>query len=318
MGLYLGLDTSNYTTSAALYDSCRHTVTQNRRLLPVRQGERGIRQNEAVFHHTAALPDIIAPLFSAFSASPGLCAVGVSDRPTEREGSYMPCFTVGVSAAACLGEVDRIPVYRNTHRQGHIFAALFGANRLDLAAQPFLAFHLSGGTTEAVLCTPSETEMLSCRLLAASSDLKAGQAIDRVGVMLGLPFPAGPALDRLSLSSTKKFHPKPSMRDGCPSLSGIQNRCEKMLTDGAAPADIANFCIESVCAAVLAMTEAVQGQYPGLPVVFSGGVTANSRMRTLLTERCGGIFAPPAYSSDNAVGCAVLAALKDGAVSMNG
>ncbi|MEE0980641.1 MAG: peptidase M22, partial [Acutalibacteraceae bacterium] len=63
MAYYLGIDTSNYTTSCAVYDDVSDTVVQKKKLLPVKQGELGLRQSDAVFHHTVQLPDLIKELF---------------------------------------------------------------------------------------------------------------------------------------------------------------------------------------------------------------------------------------------------------------
>ncbi|MBR1811875.1 MAG: peptidase M22 [Clostridia bacterium] len=310
MSLYLGIDTSNYTTSAALYDADSGEVRSARRLLPVKSGEKGIRQSDAVFHHTAALPEMIAELTRGLSGGVRLTAAGASDKPSNIAGSYMPCFTVGASFVASLCALNGMRAYYHSHQHGHIAAALWSARQTALFDRQFVAFHVSGGTTEAVLCTPSPLEIFTCERLLYSSDLKAGQAIDRVGVMLGLSFPAGKALDALSLESDRVFKIKPSVRDGCPSLSGIQNQCETMFKRGEKPCDIALFCLKSVSAALGAMTAEVRRRYPSLPIVYSGGVTANTMIRKDLSGD-GAVFADPAWSSDNAVGAAVLAAEKD-------
>ena len=198
MNGFLGLDTSNYTTSVAF---CAQSgeVLQEKHLLPVKAGEMGLRQSDAVFHHVRQLPEMTEKLFAreAFTVT----AVAASDRPQQKDGSYMPCFLVGAGAARELGALLHIPVHFFTHQQGHVAAALYGADKLSLIHEPFLAFHVSGGTTDALLVRPDETFGISCEVVAHSLDLKAGQLIDRVGGMLGLPFPAGPALEKLALSA---------------------------------------------------------------------------------------------------------------------
>ena len=311
MGLYIGVDTSNYTTSTALYDSNTNRIWHCRSFLPVKAGEKGIRQSDAVFHHTQALPERISELRALYGAPVSLAAAGVSDRPCDRDGSYMPCFTVGVSFIRGICTLENIPMYRTTHQHGHIAAALYSADRLDFLFHDFLAFHVSGGTTEAVLCQPAHDNVFSCRQLISSSDLKAGQAIDRVGVMLGLPFPAGKALDTLSLESKLHCTPKISLSNGNPSLSGIQNQCENMQKNGAAACDIARFCIESIAFALCRMTDSLRDAYPSLPILYSGGVMSNTLIRKSLSDFSNTIFASVELSSDNAVGPAVLAAIKD-------
>lgn len=311
MSLFLGVDTSNYTTSAALYDTETGRALSKRRLLPVKPGEKGIRQSDAVFHHTAALPEMIWALCEEYGGPALLSGVGASDRPSNIEGSYMPCFTVGTGFVKSLAALNGIPAYYQSHQHGHIAAALFGAGRLDLLRETFIAFHISGGTTEAVLCEPDGRELFRCERILYSTDLKAGQLIDRTGVALGMPFPAGKALDGLSQESGQKYKIKPSVKDGCPSLSGVQNKIEKMIRDGAPACDAALFCLESVAAAIKAMRDELRARYPGAAVVYSGGVSANTLLRERLSDGAA-VFAPPEYAGDNAVGTAVLAALKNG------
>lgn len=300
--MVLGIDTSNYTTSAALFDG--ETVRQNKQLLPVAAGEKGLRQSDAVFAHVRQIAGVAAPLWES---RPELTAVGVSDRPRSAADSYMPCFLVGVSVAELLGQALHIPVYRFSHQQGHIAAALFSAGRLDLLEQPFLAFHVSGGTTEAVLVTPDERGLPQTQTAAQSLDLKAGQLIDRVGVALGLPFPCGPAVEELALQWPEEICLHPSMKGRDCSLSGVQNQCERLIEQGSSPAYTAAFVLAAVQAALEGMARALRAEYPGLPMIFSGGVCANSLLRRRLSAEFGALFAEPAFSADNAAGIAVLA-----------
>ena len=187
-------------------------------------------------------------------------------------------------------------------------AAIAGAGRQDLFDAPFLAFHVSGGTTDALLVMPDREQILQCQPAAGSLDLKAGQLIDRVGGMLGLPFPAGPALEALAASAKERYAPRPSMEGADCHLSGVENQCRSLHDKGMPPEEVAAFCLASVLAAVDAMTAALQRQYGPLPLVYAGGVMANRQLRDQLTARHGGCFAPPAFSADNAAGIAVLAA----------
>ena len=303
----LGIDTSNYTTSAALYDAGTDGMISRRRLLTVKAGELGLRQSEAVFQHTLALPELIAEVFAETSARPQCIAVSVS--PCDFEGSYMPCFLCGKGTAESMGAAFGVPVKHFSHQAGHIAAALWSAGRTDLTERPFLAFHVSGGTTEAVLAEPDARTVFRLRKKAGSLDLKAGQAIDRVGRMLGLPFPAGPALDALSLQSGRMYKIKPPMRDGSCSLSGLENQCQKMSAAGEAPADIANYCISYIYAALQAMTDALLAEYGDLPLVFSGGVTSNTIIRKRFAAAYGAVFAEQGLASDNAAGLAYLGSL---------
>ena len=298
---FVGLDTSNYTTSAALFADGE--MTSSRRLLPVKAGEMGLRQSDALFHHTAALPDI----FAALPDMDSVAAVGVSDRPRDAEGSYMPCFLAGVSAASCTAKALGVPLYRFSHQSGHIAAALFSADRVDLMDKPFLAFHVSGGTTECVRVTPERERVLHAELLLTSLDLKAGQAVDRVGVMLGFPFPAGKYVDAEAQKSERAFSVRVPVRDGCVSLSGLQNQCEQMQRRGESSADICRYCLLYIEKALEAMADYALQAAGDLPLVFSGGVTANTLLRAKLSARYESVFASPEYACDNAAGTAYLA-----------
>lgn len=306
MSAFLGIDTSNYTTSAALFDSEANTIIQSKKLLPVKAGELGLRQSDAVFAHVKQLGDMVQNVFDEYREE--ITAIGVSTRPRDIDGSYMPCFLVGEMAANCLGAALRVPVLPFAHQQGHVAAALYSAGRLDLFLERFIAFHLSGGTTEALLVEPSAERIIRCTKIGGSMDLKAGQAVDRIGVMLGLPFPAGKYLEELALKSDRKFKIKPIMKGTECCLSGIENKCRKMLENGEKPEDIALFCLKSVEAALCGMTDATLSEYGKLPLVYAGGVMSNCIIRNTIENKYGGIFAKPEFSSDNAAGIAVLAA----------
>lgn len=228
----------------------------------------------------------------------------------------MPCFTVGYGAARSLAAVLGVPCHVFSHQDGHIAAALYSAGQLSLLKREFLAFHVSGGTTEAVLISPGESGDFSVRLAASSLDLKAGQAIDRVGGLLGLPFPAGPALERLALASHASFRIRPSMKGADCSLSGVQNQCEAMVRAGTPAEDVALYCLLSVGAALDAMAEALWKEYGRLPILFAGGVMSNSLLKEKLSVKYGAFFADPAFSADNAAGVAVLAALREGGAAL--
>ena len=311
MSNYIGLDTSNYTTSVAALEAVTGALWQYKRLLPVKAGEMGLRQSDAVFHHTRQLPELVEQLCAGCDLPDNVKAIGVSTRPQETAGSYMPCFLVGVSAARQLSAVLKKPLYEFTHQQGHVAAALYGSGSMDLLERPFLAFHVSGGTTDALLVRPCEKTVIACQTVACSKDLKAGQLIDRVGGMLGLPFPAGPSLDKLAQTATRIPRVKVSMDGSSCHLSGVENQCRDLLKKGTSAQDVAQFCLSNVTAALESMTEKLLLEYGELPVVYAGGVTSNTFIRSVLSQRFGGRFAPSEFSCDNAVGIAVLTALKE-------
>lgn len=205
--MFLGIDTSNYTTSLALFDG--KNIIQRKKVLTVKKGERGLRQSDAVFQHTVNMP----LLMNELDFSSGIDSVGVSTRPRSVEGSYMPCFLVGENVATAVSKTSNIPLYKTSHQVGHILAALYSVKRLDLINKKFIAFHLSGGTTEALIVTPDNDDIVKCTLVASSSDLKAGQAVDRTGVFLGLDFPCGKELDALSEKVTENLRLSRLCRD---------------------------------------------------------------------------------------------------------
>ena len=297
--LTLGLDTSNYTTSIAYFDG-RSGVNCSQ-LLPVQPGQLGLRQSDAVFSHTKSLPELSGRLFSHVKLS-DVQAIAVSTRPRAVEGSYMPCFMVGYSHAKMLSDGLGVPLIEVSHQQGHVAACLWSAGRLDLMDKPHLAWHLSGGTTELLLVEP-EGKNVKCTRIGGTSDISAGQLIDRTGVMLSLPFPAGKHLDALAGECKDLFKVK------CPGLefsfSGVQNKVQQY-SQTHAPEDTAAYCLNSVCFAVKKATENALAQYPGLEVVLSGGVASNSRLRAVM-EPLGAVFGAPQYSTDNAMGVAILA-----------
>ncbi len=307
MPLYLGIDTSNYTTSAAVYCSETGEVSHRKKLLPVKQGSLGLKQSDAVFAHVKQLPQLVEELLFDVGEHPPLAGVGVSVRPRDVEGSYMPCFLVGDLAAQTASAVCHIPKYSFSHQAGHIAAALYSAGRLDLLGKEFIAFHFSGGTTEYVHVLPHKEQVFATAIVGQSLDLKCGQAIDRVGKMLGLPFPAGRELDRLSLECGKSYTIKPTFKGNSCCVSGIENQCQKLLSQGAPPQEVARYCIEAVYAIVEQMAQNSQSQFPGLPMVFSGGVMSNTIIRQRITQKYGAAFAQPEFSADNAAGIAVLA-----------
>ncbi len=300
----LGIDTSNYTTSAALIsDDSR--VIQRKQLLPVKKGSVGLRQSDAVFHHTRQLHTLYKDLVSGIDTAE-IKAVGVSTRPRAVEGSYMPCFTVGSSAAEIIADTLRVPLYGFSHQEGHIAAAIHSSGAEDLFDREFIAFHVSGGTTEGVLCTP-EGFGFRTEIIAKTLDLNAGQAIDRVGVMLGLGFPCGKELEKLALRFDGEVKVRPTLKGEDCCLSGLENICRDMYDNNSEKEKIAYFCIKYIETTLAGMTEKLIEKYGRLPLLFAGGVMSNSMIRESFQNRFNAYFAEPEFSADNAAGIAKLA-----------
>ncbi len=297
----IGIDTSNYTTSIAFFDGVGGENCS--KLLPVRPGELGLRQSDAVFAHIKSLPELSGRLFSHIREE--ITAVGVSTRPRAVEGSYMPCFLVGLSHAKLLSDALHAPLVEVSHQQGHVAASLWSAGHLELMEQPHLAWHLSGGTTELLLVEP-EGKLVKCTKIGGTTDISAGQLIDRTGQLLGLPFPAGRHLDALSQAAAGKDFFRVKCKDMTFSFSGMQNKVQQYFEASGDSAETAAYALRCVAYGVFRATEQALKAYPGLRVLFSGGEASNSLLRQAL-EPLNPIFAQPQYSTDNAMGVAVLA-----------
>jgi len=217
----------------------------------------------------------------------------------------MPCFLVGEGEGRALAAALGVPFYPCSHQQGHIAAAAWSAGREALLDKPHLAWHLSGGTTELLKVVP-EGHTVRAEAVGGTSDIAAGQLIDRTGVLLGLPFPAGKALDALygQADAGLGFHVK--LKDLTFSLSGMENKVKELLERGEKPANIARFVIDTITGVILRATEQAQKRWPGLPVLCSGGVASNRQIRAAMECACGAVFAQPQYSTDNALGVAIL------------
>ena len=303
----LGIDTGNYTTSVAWFDGSKGQNCS--RLLPVKQGELRLRQSDAVFAHIKSLPELSGRLFSHIGRE-NITAVGVSTRPRAVEGSYMPCFLVGYSHAKLLSDALGVPLVEVSHQQGHVAAALWSAGRMELMDVPHLAWHLSGGTTELLLITP-EGKNVRAEKLGGTSDISAGQLIDRTGKLLGLQFPAGKALDALSREVDAAEAFRVQVHGLTFPFSGLPKQVAGHHAAAHGAAETARYALRSVIGCILRTTEAARKAYPGLPVVFSGGVASNAMLR----EACAGtdaVFAQPQFSTDNAMGVAILTARLEG------
>ena len=295
----LGLDTSNYTTSTALFDGA--DGYQLGRMLDVEAGSLGLRQSDALFQHVKRLPELFDRLRREGRLE-DIAAVGASVKPRWVEGSYMPCFLAGETAGRILADTLGVSFFPCAHQQGHIAAVAWGAGRLEMLDKPLLAWHLSGGTTELLYVEPDGTGVLPQKI-GGTSDISAGQLIDRTGVALGLDFPAGRALDTLSRTGRPDRGFAVKISNFTFSFSGMENKAKDMAAAGEPAADVARFIVATVARTIRRVTDQALEQYPGLPVLCSGGVASNSILREIMSDA---VFAPPVCSADNALGVAVL------------
>ncbi len=307
--LYLGVDTSNYTTSLAVVDSNNNIIFDKRKVLDVEIGKKGLRQQEALFQHIKNLPLLFAEIDIH---KLDIKAIGASTRPRALEGSYMPCFLAGDSFAKTVSHSLAIPYKRFSHQEGHIACCL-----IDKSIQgEFLALHLSGGTTEIINCV-NRMDNLELDTIGGSLDISFGQLVDRLGVKVGLSFPAGAELESIAQNGEKLNIKIPyKINDGYFNLSGLENYFVRLI-------DKKNHKIEDICFSLFSLfTDIIidlinyEWNRTGINTVFIvGGVASNSIIRKGISEGLSNIdilFAKKELSSDNAVGIAYLTGTKKG------
>ena len=313
MNVAIGIDTSCYTTSLAVIDETGKNVASFRKLLPVPKNARGLRQSEAVFVHVKQLPFLYTQLQEWLNTNEAnVVAIGVSNAPRPVENSYMPVFTTGASYAKILAETLKIPLIKTTHQQGHIEAGFIGTQRID---SPFLALHLSGGTTELLHVNKQQ-----CTLIGGTKDLHAGQLVDRLGVKMGFSFPAGKELEQLALTCNTPFTSclPVSMedRDLFCHLSGAETKSLQILEKNQMEnAQLALEIFDFLSRTVLRLLNAGSKITGTNKVLIVGGVASSTLLRNLLVLRQSKVksnklliqFGKPEYSADNAVGVASIA-----------
>lgn len=315
MDLILGIDTSCYTTSVALVDRAGNLVAEVRQLLTVGEGERGLQQSAAVFQHIKNLPGLIEKI-SLRDRRDSVISVAASIRPRPAEGSYMPVFMVGEGFARTMADIARVPFVATSHQEGHLMAGIWSAGGPD--KDRFLAVHLSGGTSE-LLFVKRTGAGFKVEKLGGTTDLHAGQFVDRVGVALGLPFPCGPALQDLAAGSKGGLRVPSVVRGMEISFSGPESHVQRLIDKGEVPAEIAR-AVEHCIAATMEKLLRRGIDETGLKeVLLVGGVAANRYLRQRLKERLGHravgaslFFAEPCFSMDNAVGTALIGLQKMG------
>ncbi len=311
---FVGFDTSNYTTSVAVCSADGKIIANLKMPLPVSNGAVGLRQSDAVFAHVKNLPALCDKLAEVLSENElSVRAVGVSSRPRSVEGSYMPCFLSGVMAAHAFAAQNKLPVEEFSHQDGHVMAALYSSAKTEyFLGKKFLAFHVSGGTTEALLATPSG-DTFTLELVGETADLNAGQVIDRAGVMMGLGFPCGAELEGLASAFEGKLNKsricvREEGENGkvvC-NLSGVENQAKKIYDTTGDKTQVAAFVFDFIGSTLYAMAKKLVEKYGDMPIIFAGGVMSNKLMRKRLSAHFDAYFAEPAFSADNASGVALL------------
>ncbi|MDO4733196.1 MAG: O-sialoglycoprotein endopeptidase [Bacillota bacterium] len=305
--MILGIDTSCYTTSVALVDVDGRLLAEGRRPLSVARGERGLRQSEGLFSHVKQLPLVMEELMAQAQPEWGpVQAIAVSSRPRPKEGSYMPVFLAGEGLARSLAAAFSCPLFRFSHQEGHIESALASAGLHW--KEPFLALHLSGGTGELLFAQPLENAPGFQVELIGDCDLPPGQFVDRVGVALGLPFPAGPHLESLAGDLQGEFRLSGSVQGMHISFSGPESAAQRAILAGVEPWAVAAAVLDNIGKSLEKAVRFAMAEYKCRRVIAAGGVAANARIRRRL-EKIGLRFAEPRFAGDNAFGLARLGAV---------
>lgn len=308
----LGIDTSCYTTSVAVLSLEGKLLADERRLLKVKPGRRGLAQSEMVFQHTRNLPELIEKINLAGIS---LKAIGVSERPRPLEESYMPAFLAGLGTARSLAHLLGLPLYTTTHQHNHMYAGLWSVGQE--APERFLLVHISGGTTDMLLAEKTPEGEVRLTPEGTSIDLHAGQFIDRVGVALGLAFPTGAALEKLAETAAKAYPLPVWTKESQLSLSGPCTKALRAAQQGADPAELALGVETAIGQGLGKVLGYLCGKYNVTKVLLAGGVSANGEIRrqvgSALTKQGCQLWAPePRYSVDGAVGTAWYTAQKEG------
>lgn len=312
--LFVGIDTSNYTTSAALCDEAGQVLCNTKLPLPVADGARGLRQSDAVFSHIKAMPEAAASLRQALTevnaAPEDIAAVGVSYAPRDAEGSYMPCFLAGLACAETAAALLGVPLLRFSHQAGHIMAALHSAQAEHLIGGEFAAFHVSGGTTDLLYVRPHDEYVFSIERVGGTQDINAGQAIDRAGVYMGLHFPCGAEMERLASAYKGKIKKaKISVSGLSCNLSGLENKASALYDETGDSALVSAFVLDFVGRTLCGLRDGLRVSYGDIPIIYAGGVMSCARLHDMLADDHA-YFSEPRFSSDNAAGTALLARYK--------
>ena len=312
--LSVGIDTSNYKTSVAAVDETGAILFNHQQLLNVKKGERGLRQSEALFQHVQNLPAVFEALFE--TPLPGgdgrirdhIGAVSVSTRPRPVEGSYMPVFTAGHGYARALAAGLGVSLHEFSHQEGHIEAIRRYSELRDV--NPLICFHFSGGTTEAILVDGDHSE-----IVGGSKDLAYGQVLDRIGVALGLEFPAGDAMDKIAMASQghRQIFTRIKVKDGYVNLSGIETQGQRLLREYP-QMELLDDLFETLSESIMEMTLQLSSRYDIHNFIYAGGVSCSRYMRQYLSEHLyrdlNIAFGKNELSSDNAIGVALLGGKK--------
>lgn len=294
----LGIDTSNYKTSIALVDN-DEILVDKRKFLEVKQGERGLRQSEALFQHVRNLPLMFEELNETFEGK--IAGLSYSSKPRPVTGSYMPCFLAGESFAKSIASFLKVPAFAFSHQEGHIEAARFGLEKKP--EDDFIACHFSGGTCEL---------LHDFRIIGGTKDISYGQVLDRAGVRMGFAFPAGEEMDIIACEtdeSTDVLTPV-KVNDSFVNLSGFESQIQRVI-DSEDKNRLIREIFERTADSISEMIIQASAKIGVSDILLFGGVSSSTFIKNRLkSDFADGIikiqFADSYLSSDNAVGTALL------------
>ncbi len=301
--MFLGIDTSCYTTSIALFDDKRKLVFDQRILLTVKKEACGLRQSEMVFQHVRNMPILFDKLLGQNRYN--ITAIGVSSKPRLLENSYMPAFVAGTSFAKSLSLALGVKLYLLDHQQNHIRAGLWNVGKNP---KEFIVLHASGGTTD-LLLVKQDGKNLNIKTLGQSLDLNAGQFVDRVGLLLGLDFPCGSKLEQLALTAQDVVNVPVFVKDSQVSFSGPLTAVEKMIKKDIDKASIAQGVQKALADSFSKLLLNACKKTCCKEALLVGGVSANkficNYVQDKLTQNNIQLYLPEAkFCGDNAIGCA--------------
>lgn len=306
--VFLGIDTSCYTTSIAAISIEGKILFNEKIMLDTPKNQKGLRQSEAVFKHTNNL-GILSEKIKNKLKNKSIEAICVSKAPRKFSDSYMPVFTVGYNFSKLLATTNNCKLYTTTHQENHIKAALID-NTLQ-NEDKFLTFHMSGGTTELLLSQKTK-DGYKTKIVGATKDISFGQLIDRIGVRLGYDFPCGKNLDNNALVCENDFFEnlKISTKDADMNLSGLENQIEKLIEKGYDNTYISKVTFDLIIKNIEKVLNFACDKYNVKEVLFVGGVSSSCYIREKIKDKLDKniklYFTKPEYATDNALGCAFL------------